>query len=48
MFKNEPLAVIEAVRLGSRQFSRNHLRLLRILTSQMALSVTNARLRGAA
>ncbi len=44
MFKDEPLAVIELVRLGSRQFSRNHLRLLRILASQMALSVTNARL----
>ncbi len=44
MFKDEPLAVIEVVRLGSRQFSPNHLRLLRILASQMSLSVTNARL----
>jgi HD-GYP domain-containing protein (c-di-GMP phosphodiesterase class II) len=44
LYRDEPLAVIEVVRLGSRQYERNHIRLLRVLAGQMALSVTNARL----
>jgi GAF domain-containing protein len=38
------IGVIEVVRLGLNQYSKNHLRLLRILADQMALSVANARM----
>jgi HD-GYP domain-containing protein (c-di-GMP phosphodiesterase class II)/putative methionine-R-sulfoxide reductase with GAF domain len=41
---NEILGVIEVVKLGLNQYSKNHLRLLKILADQMALSVGNARM----
>jgi putative methionine-R-sulfoxide reductase with GAF domain len=42
---NDDIAgVIEVVKLGLNQYSRSHLRVLKILANQMALSVANARL----
>jgi HD-GYP domain-containing protein (c-di-GMP phosphodiesterase class II) len=38
------IGVIEVVKLGLNQYSKNHLRLLKILAHQMALSVANARM----
>ena len=38
------VGVIEVVKLGLNQYSRSHLRVLKILANQMALSVANARL----
>jgi GAF domain-containing protein len=44
LVKNDILGVIEVVKLGLNQYSKNHLRLLKILADQMALSVVNARM----
>jgi HD-GYP domain-containing protein (c-di-GMP phosphodiesterase class II)/putative methionine-R-sulfoxide reductase with GAF domain len=38
------LGVIEVVKLGLNQYSKNHLRLLKILAEQMAVSVANGRM----
>jgi len=38
------VGVIEVVKLGVNQYSRSHLRVLKILANQMSLSVANARL----
>jgi HD-GYP domain-containing protein (c-di-GMP phosphodiesterase class II)/putative methionine-R-sulfoxide reductase with GAF domain len=44
MVNNDFIGVIEVVKLGLNQYSKNHLRLLKILADQMALSVANARM----
>jgi len=44
LINNDFIGVIEVVKLGSNQYSRNHLKLLKILADQMALSVANARM----
>jgi GAF domain-containing protein len=44
LVNNEILGVIEVVKLGLNQYSKNHLRLLKILADQMALSVANSRM----
>jgi GAF domain-containing protein len=44
MLHDDIVGVIEVVKLGSNQYSRSHLRVLKILANQMALSVANARL----
>jgi HD-GYP domain-containing protein (c-di-GMP phosphodiesterase class II)/putative methionine-R-sulfoxide reductase with GAF domain len=44
LVNNDILGVIEVVKLGLNQYSKNHLRLLKILADQMALSVVNARM----
>lgn len=44
LINEDILGVIEVVKLGLNQYSRIHLRLLKILANQMALSVANARL----
>ncbi|MDQ6712194.1 MAG: HD domain-containing protein, partial [Candidatus Dormibacteraeota bacterium] len=44
LINNDFIGVIEVVKLGLNQYSKNHLRLLRILADQMALSVANARM----
>jgi GAF domain-containing protein len=41
---NDFIGVIEVVKLGVNQYSKSHLRLLKILADQMALSVANARM----
>jgi HD-GYP domain-containing protein (c-di-GMP phosphodiesterase class II) len=41
---NEIIGVIEVVKLGLNQYSKNDLKLLKILAKQMALSVANARM----
>ncbi|HXM52157.1 MAG TPA: HD domain-containing phosphohydrolase [Candidatus Binatus sp.] len=41
---NDFIGVIEVVKLGMNQYSKSHLRLLKILADQMALSVANARM----
>jgi GAF domain-containing protein len=41
---NDIVGVIEVVKLGINQYSRTHLRVLKILADQMSLSVANARL----
>jgi hypothetical protein len=42
--RDDIVGVIEVVKLGSNQYSRSHLRVLKILANQMSLSVANARL----
>ncbi len=44
MLHDDIVGVIEVVKLGPNQYSRSHLRVLKILANQMALSVANARL----
>jgi HD-GYP domain-containing protein (c-di-GMP phosphodiesterase class II) len=44
LINNDFIGVIEVVKLGPNQYSKNHLRLLKILANQMALSVANARM----
>ncbi|HEX9094879.1 MAG TPA: HD domain-containing phosphohydrolase [Candidatus Dormibacteraeota bacterium] len=44
LLHDDIVGVIEVVKLGSNQYSRSHLRVLKILANQMALSVANARL----
>ena len=44
MLHDDIVGVIEVVKLGSNQYARSHLRVLKILANQMALSVANARL----
>jgi GAF domain-containing protein len=44
LVNNDIIGVIEVVKLGLNQYSKNHLRLLKILAEQMALSVANARM----
>ena len=44
LINNDILGVIEVVKFGLNQYSKNHLRLLKILADQMALSVANARM----
>jgi transcriptional regulator with GAF, ATPase, and Fis domain len=44
MLHDDIVGVIEVVKLGSNQYARCHLRVLKILANQMALSVANARL----
>jgi GAF domain-containing protein len=41
---NDIIGVIEVVKLGLNQYSKNDLKLLKILAKQMALSVANARM----
>jgi len=43
-FEHRSQDLIEVVKLGLNQYSRSHLRVLKILANQMALSVANARL----
>jgi HD-GYP domain-containing protein (c-di-GMP phosphodiesterase class II)/putative methionine-R-sulfoxide reductase with GAF domain len=44
LVNNDIIGVIEVVKLGLNQYSKNHLRLLKILADQMAISVANARM----
>ncbi|MEA2633781.1 MAG: hypothetical protein QOH92_548 [Chloroflexota bacterium] len=44
LLHDDIVGVIEVVKLGSNQYSRSHLRVLKILANQMSLSVANARL----
>ena len=44
MLHDDIVGVIEVVKLGSNQYSRSHLRVLKIVANQMSLSVANARL----
>ena len=44
LINNDFIGVIEVVKLGVNQYSKNHLKLLKILADQMALSVANARM----
>jgi GAF domain-containing protein len=44
LINNDFIGVIEVVKLGLNQYSKNHLKLLKILADQMALSVANARM----
>lgn len=44
LVNGDMLGVIEVVKLGLNQYSKNHLRLLKILADQMATSVANARM----
>src|SRR5713226_1294937 len=44
LINNEILGVIEVVKLGENRYANNHLKLLKILATQMAQSVTNARM----
>jgi len=44
ILNDDIVGVIEVVKLGMNQYSRSHLRVLKILANQMALSVANARL----
>ena len=44
MLIDDIVGVIEVVKLGSNQYSRSHLRVLKIVANQMSLSVANARL----
>jgi len=44
LVNNDFIGVIEVVKLGVNQYSKNHLKLLKILADQMALSVANARM----
>jgi hypothetical protein len=44
LINEDTVGVIEVVKLGLNQYSRIHLRLLKILANQMALSMANARL----
>ncbi len=44
LVNNVFIGVIEVVKLGVNQYSKSHLRLLKILADQMALSVANARM----
>jgi HD-GYP domain-containing protein (c-di-GMP phosphodiesterase class II)/putative methionine-R-sulfoxide reductase with GAF domain len=44
LVNGDMLGVIEVVKLGLNQYNKNHLRLLKILADQMAMSVANARM----
>jgi HD-GYP domain-containing protein (c-di-GMP phosphodiesterase class II)/putative methionine-R-sulfoxide reductase with GAF domain len=44
LINNDFIGVIEVVKLGLNQYSKNHLKLLKILADQMAISVANARM----
>jgi len=44
ILNDDIVGVIEVVKLGLNQYSRSHLRVLKVLANQMALSVANARL----
>jgi putative methionine-R-sulfoxide reductase with GAF domain len=44
LINNEILGVIEVVKLGENRYANNHLKLLKILATQMAQSVANARM----
>ena len=44
LLHDDIVGVIEVVKLGVNQYSRSHLRVLKILANQMSLSVANARL----
>ena len=44
LFKGQFLGLIVVVKLGANQYSRDHLRLLRIMANQLAASIVNARL----
>jgi len=44
LINNEILGVIEVVKLGENRYANNHLKVLKILATQMAQSVANARM----
>jgi putative methionine-R-sulfoxide reductase with GAF domain len=44
LINNDFIGVVEVVKLGVNQYSKKHLKLLKVVADQMALSVANARM----